>query len=821
MQEVEVIKARNVSSKQTRGKFLERQRVAAYCRVSTDSEDQLNSYKSQKAYYTDLIKKNKEWVFVDIYADEAITGTQVTKREEFQRMINDCMNGDIDMVITKSISRFARNTLDTLKYVRMLKEKNIAVYFEDEKINTLTMDGELLLVVLSSVAQQEVENISANVKKGLKMKMKRGELVGFQGCLGYDYNKEDKTITVNEKEAEIVRYIFNRYIEGAGGSVIGQELENLGYVTKYGSSTWAPSTILGIIKNEKYKGDLLLGKTFTVDPISKRRLDNMGEEDQFYIREHHEPIISEEIFEKAQEILNRRNKNRGKIGDGKREKYSRKYAFSCMLECGFCGSTLSRRNWHSGSEYNKVIWQCVAATKKGKKYCPDSKGIPEQAIEEAFLESYRLLCGDNKDILDEFLQRMDDTLSSSTVNKQLSKLDKEIESIEGKKSKLVDMRLEDTIDKVSYEAKYSSFTEKQEQLLKDREKLQETAANEKDIKRRLRDFKKTLEQNEVLSEFDRYVFESIVEKVIVGGYDEDDNKDPAQLTFVYKTGLKNNVDGSRFKPQRKNARGKHRTAELCSDDKNEVQSLSSHSSSDTSGDGFYADGSFIQHNDIPYTGSYGNVLIKGVGQIFTIVDGTSYTAASDAIHAFVENVEKAFIPLIYQGEMLPMVNGRAISRAPSKTKVGYGSSTMYNLLIVSKFAPEDKQKELKEAVKYWMQLNPSYYITNVRDYNDLVMTLSLLEDQTILGKDLPFIGTKMYHKMDRFVQRTSKYMVGISMYSNRISSLKQEIKKTNVAGIHRMGWSTYIMRMMYNSVKAIGRLSILIDCQEQRSIQSL
>lgn len=581
MQEVEVIKARNVSSKQTRGKFLERQRVAAYCRVSTDSEDQLNSYKSQKAYYTDLIKKNKEWVFVDIYADEAITGTQVTKREEFQRMINDCMNGDIDMVITKSISRFARNTLDTLKYVRLLKEKNIAVYFEDEKINTLTMDGELLLVVLSSVAQQEVENISANVKKGLKMKMKRGELVGFQGCLGYDYNKEDKTITVNEKEAEIVRYIFNRYIEGAGGSVIGQELEKLGYVTKYGSSTWAPSTILGIIKNEKYKGDLLLGKTFTVDPISKRRLDNMGEEDQFYIREHHEPIISEEVFEKAQEILNRRNKNRGNIGDGKREKYSRKYAFSCMLECGFCGSTLSRRNWHSGSEYNKVIWQCVVATKKGKKYCPDSKGIPEQAIEEAFLESYRLLCDDNKDILDEFLQRMDDTLSSSTVNKQLSKLDKEIESIERKKSKLVDMRLEDTIDKVSYEAKYSSFTEKQEQLLKDREKLQETAANEKDIKRRLRDFKKTLEQNEVLSEFDRYVFESIVEKVIVGGYDEDGNKDPAQLTFVYKTGLKNNVDGSRFKPQRKNARGKHRTAELCSDDKNEVQSLSSHSSSDT------------------------------------------------------------------------------------------------------------------------------------------------------------------------------------------------------------------------------------------------
>ena len=193
MSDVQVIKA-NKSENRFRGRKVEILRVAAYCRVSTDSEDQLNSYKSQVMYYTDLIKKKHDWSLVDIYADEAITGTQVTKREDFQRMINDCMNGDIDMVITKSISRFARNTLDTLKYVRMLKEKGIAVFFEDENINTLTMDGELLLVVLSSVAQQEVENISSNVKKGLKMKMKRGELVGFQGCLGYDYHKETKKI---------------------------------------------------------------------------------------------------------------------------------------------------------------------------------------------------------------------------------------------------------------------------------------------------------------------------------------------------------------------------------------------------------------------------------------------------------------------------------------------------------------------------------------------------------------------------------------------------------------------------------------------------
>jgi len=185
MKDVEVIKARNTLSPRARTNFEKRLRVAAYCRVSTDTEDQLNSYKSQVKYYTELIKSKPEWSLAGIYADEAITGTQVKKREDFQRLINDCMNGDVDMVITKSISRFARNTLDTLKYVRMLKDKGVAVFFEEENINTLTMDGELLLVILSSVAQQEVENISANVKKGLKMKMQRGELVGFQGCLGF------------------------------------------------------------------------------------------------------------------------------------------------------------------------------------------------------------------------------------------------------------------------------------------------------------------------------------------------------------------------------------------------------------------------------------------------------------------------------------------------------------------------------------------------------------------------------------------------------------------------------------------------------------
>ena len=581
MKDVEVIKAHNTLSPRARTNFEKRLRVAAYCRVSTDTEDQLNSYKSQVKYYTELIKSKPEWSLAGIYADEAITGTQVKKREDFQRLINDCMNGDVDMVITKSISRFARNTLDTLKYVRMLKDKGVAVFFEEENINTLTMDGELLLVILSSVAQQEVENISANVKKGLKMKMQRGELVGFQGCLGYDYNPADKTITINEEEAAVVRYIFQRYTEGAGGSVIAKELENLGYKTKRGSPKWADSTVIGIIKNEKYKGDILLGKTFTVDPISKRRLYNFGEEDQFYIREHHEPIISEEVFEAAQEILRRRAKPRSLNVDGKREKFSRKYAFSCMIECGFCGGTLTRRSWHSSSQYNKAIWQCVVSTKKGKKFCPESKGVDERTIERAFVESYRLLCQNNKDVLDEFMKRTEEALSESNAGKRLAKAEKDIHALEVKKNKLVDMRLEDTIDKETYDRKYLDLSSQIEQLQKECESLQDAAETETTMRKRVAMFRQTLEQNEVLDTFDRHIFESIVEKVIVGGYDSDGNKDPYMIVFVYKTGFKNSVDGKNFKPLRKNSKENNSPAVLCSHASNEAESMCSDSSDDT------------------------------------------------------------------------------------------------------------------------------------------------------------------------------------------------------------------------------------------------
>ena len=265
------------------------------------------------------------------------------------------MDGKIDMIITKSIPRFARNTLDTLRYVRLLREKNVAIYFEVEKINTL-VDGEFLMTILSSVAQQEVENTSAYVKKGLKMKMKRGELVGFSRCFGYDRDKETGELKIVESEAETVRHIFDRYLQGAGGTVIARELNEEGILT-YNHCQWTCSIILNIIKNEKYMGDMLQGKTYTVDPISKRRLPNNGEEDKFYVEGHHEPIVSEETFEKAQSL---------QVRHVRKSKFDKDITLlSGYVKCGNC-----RRNLTGSKKlHGHILYSCAYSQGKEDTGC--------------------------------------------------------------------------------------------------------------------------------------------------------------------------------------------------------------------------------------------------------------------------------------------------------------------------------------------------------------------------------------------------------------------------------------------------------------------
>ncbi len=546
MAEVEVIKAVEgpiLRKRDYEGKplVITRQRIAAYVRVSTDDEEQLESFQSQKKYYQEKISENRDWVMVGIYADEAITGTKVDKREQFQRMIQDCMDGKIDVIMTKSVSRFSRNTVDILQYVRLLKERGIAVIFEKENINTMTEQGEMMLTLMGTLAQNEVESTSKNVKLGIKMKMKRGELMGFNGCLGYDYHPEGKTITVNEAEAETVRLIFELYLQGYGTYTIANKLEALGKVNKKGEVKWTDSGIRGIIKNEKYKGDLLLQKTITTDPISKRRIENFGEEEQYYVRDHHEPIVSREVWEQAKEIRLSRNRKTDKKADGKREKYTKKYALSSMCECGFCGTKLTRRTLHSSSKYETPVWYCRNAANKGKHNCPNSKSVHESILENAFLEAYKLLAGSFDDVIDSVVGVIEDISTNNedigTNNEDIGRLKKEqkaLKNLEQRRKKLTDLYLDEGISKEAYDEKYEDLSVKIQKSRENIEILQANVFNQKDVGKRMASLKKALSDGNILEEFDRVVFESIVDKVIVGETNDDGTVDPFKLTFVMK-----------------------------------------------------------------------------------------------------------------------------------------------------------------------------------------------------------------------------------------------------------------------------------------------
>lgn len=424
--------------------------------------------------------------------------------------------------------------MDTLNYVRMLKDKNIAIFFEKENINTLDMNGELLLTIMSSLAQQEVESLSQNVKIGLQMKMKRGEMVGFNGCFGYDYDPETKTLSVNEDEAQTVRMIYDMYLQGYGTTTIAKRLIELGIKNKKGEVSWHTHGVMGIIKNEKYKGDILLGKTFTTDPISKRRLANFGEENQYYIRDHHEPIVSREVWDEAERIRKKRAKNKVVETTGNRERYTRQYAFSSMCECAYCGHKLTRRTRHSSSIYEKPVWQCMNATKNGIANCPNCKAIDEAILEGAFLDAFKLLAGNFDDVLDVVLSYVEESANNDDNIRRKQQIDKDISALESKKSRMTDMLIDGTITKEVYDEKLVEFTRKLHTLSDKRKILADSISTRNDINKRMSELRETLEKEDILNEFDRTVFESIIEKVYVGGYEEDGTPDPYKLTFILK-----------------------------------------------------------------------------------------------------------------------------------------------------------------------------------------------------------------------------------------------------------------------------------------------
>ncbi len=375
-------------------------RVAAYCRVSTDQEEQESSYEAQIGYYTEKINSNSEWQMAGIFADEGITGTQAKKRPEFMKMIRLCRQGKIDMVLTKSLSRFARNTVDSLKYIRDLKALGIAIVFEKENINTLETDTEMMLTIMSCFAQAESESISKNVSWGIRQSFKNGNVpMQYARLLGYRKGANGNAEIVPE-EAEIVKEIFSQYLDGSSMEQIADRLSKKGLTTKGSGSPYRKIVIQRILTNEKYTGDALLQKTYIADCITKKSRKNNGELPMYLVKDHHEPIISRADFNRVQEEMARRSAKQSiaeKLTKTEQGKYSAKYALSELLICGECGSHYRRVTW-TAKGFKEIKWRCINRIQYGKKKCHSSPTVDEQALHRAIVSAINEFCEVKDDV---------------------------------------------------------------------------------------------------------------------------------------------------------------------------------------------------------------------------------------------------------------------------------------------------------------------------------------------------------------------------------------------------------------------------------------
>lgn len=329
---------------------IRKRRAAAYARVSTDHEEQQGSYKAQAEYYTEYIRNRSDWEFVAVYSDEGITGCNTKKREGFNRMVQDALSGKIDLIITKSVSRFARNTVDSLTTIRKLKEHKVECYFEKENIWTFDGRGELLLTIMSSLAQEESRSISQNCTWGQRKRFADGKAsVPFKRFLGYDRG-QDGSLVINEKQAETVRRIYGMFLQGRSPHAVAKALTKEEIPTPGGKQAWTSGTVRSILQNEKYKGDALLQKVYTVDFLTKKKKPNQGEVPQYYVEGSHPAIISPQLFDRVQEQLEKR------LSQKKRE--SSTGVFSSRIICGSCGSWYGSKVWHSNDKYRRAVWQC-------------------------------------------------------------------------------------------------------------------------------------------------------------------------------------------------------------------------------------------------------------------------------------------------------------------------------------------------------------------------------------------------------------------------------------------------------------------------------
>ncbi len=422
-------------------------RVAAYARVSTDTQEQLSSYEAQIDYYTRFINEKSGWDLVEIYTDEGISATNTKKRDGFKRMIADAIDGKIDMIITKSVSRFARNTVDTLTTVRQLKEKGVEVYFEKENIYTLDSKGELLITIMSSLAQEESRSISENVTWGQRKRFQDGKVsLPYKQFLGYEKGP-DGLPKVVEDQATIVRLIYRLFLDGMTPHGIAKHLTLEGIPTPSGKQRWQSSTVDSILTNEKYKGDALLQKCFTVNFLTKRQKVNEGEVPQYYVENSHSAIISPEVHDLVQAEM----KKRKALG----QRYSTMGTFASKLICGDCGNFYGSKVWHSTDKYRRVIWQCNYKF-KNKAKCT-SPHLDEEAIKAAFVTAFNSII-DNKDAIiagfDAIMEALTDT---TAIDAESHSIQEECEVVMELIKKCVDENACTVLDQEDYERRYNAL----------------------------------------------------------------------------------------------------------------------------------------------------------------------------------------------------------------------------------------------------------------------------------------------------------------------------------------------------------------------------
>ena len=501
-----------------------RRRVAGYARVSTDSDEQFTSYEAQVDYYTQFIKNNPEWEFVKVYTDEGISGTNTKKREGFNQMVTDAVSGKIDLIITKSVSRFARNTVDSLTTIRKLKEKGVEVFFEKENIWTFDSKGELLLTIMSSLAQEESRSISENITWGKRKQFADGKVsLPYKQFLGYRKGANGLPEIVPE-EAEIVRLIYRMFMEGKSQSYIARYLMDNNIPSPSGKKTWQVSTVESILTNEKYKGDARLQKTFTTDYLTKKMKVNEGEVPQYYVENSHPAIIDAKAWDMVQGELRRRKESARRT--------TSQTPFSGRVFCGDCGEQFGPKVWHSNSQYRRVIWQCNHKF-KGEVKCT-TPHLTEEALKEYTRQALSFLI-ENRETLIEDGRLVKQALSDHTeIDVELRAIVEEMEVVAGLIEKSIATNAITALDQDEYTKTYESLTERYTTLQKRYTTLTRQREDKQFKADELSGFLFELGELDLLdTEWKNSRFRAIVERITV--YND------GRLVFTFKNGSEETV----------------------------------------------------------------------------------------------------------------------------------------------------------------------------------------------------------------------------------------------------------------------------------------